>query len=545
MRFLLPGSAVAAFLLTGAGNAAATQAAPALSFPSDDPVIRAIRQEGVERSQVRELGRLMMDVIGPRLTGSPAMTRANDWALEKFAEWGIEARKEQYGTWQGWERGISHIDLISPRIRSLEGMAAAWSPSTDGPVEAGVVILAATDGPEAFEAWLPEVRGRFVLISRPEPSCRPQDNLQWFARPETLARMSDERERSLEAWNRREENAGIEGRNLPEALDAAGAAGIIRSLWSGGWGVNRIFGARTERTPVLDLSCEAYGLVYRLAENGHEPVLRVDAQARFLGEVPVFNTFATIPATDASRAARTERASEPEYVILGGHYDSWDGASGALDNGTGAVVILEAMRILKRAVPDPRRTILAALWNGEEQGLNGSRAFVEDHPEILERTHTVFNLDHGTGPVTFIPMQGFAAAGGRFGEWLAKIPSELAELVSLEIPGMPESGGTDHAAFLCAGVPAFSFHVGAGRAEPLPMGTNRWDTSVYTWHTNRDTSDKIVFEDLRDDAVMTAMLVYLASRDSEPMPRDRRAMPEGSEWPECRPPARSWAEANR
>ncbi len=522
--------------------AEAQEEAAAPSFPSDDPVIRAIWEEGVERSRVMELGRVMMDAIGPRLTGSPAMARANDWAVEKYKEWGIEARKEQYGTWRGWERGISHIDLVAPRVRSLEGMAAAWSPATDGPVEAGVVILADADSPEAFEAWLPEVVGKFVLISRPESSCRPRDNLEWFARPETLARMTEERERAVEAWSKREESAGIERRELPAALDVAGAAGIIRSQWSEGWGVNKIFGTGTERTPLLDLSCEAYGLVYRLAENGQEPVLRVDAQARFLGEVPVFNAIAEIPG-----AAEPPGAAELEYVILGGHYDSWDGSSGALDNGTGAVAIMEAMRILKKAVPNPRRTIIGALWNGEEQGLNGSRAFVEDHPEILENTHTVFNVDHGAGPVTFIPMQGFAAAGGRFGEWLAKIPSELSDLVTLEIPGMPEAGGTDHASFLCAGVPAFSFHVGAGRSGDISMGDNRWDTTVYTWHTNRDSFDKIIFEDLRDDAVMTAMLVYLASEDPEPMPRDRRAMPEdedGEEWPECRPPARSTGEPN-
>ncbi|WP_420633074.1 M28 family peptidase [Candidatus Palauibacter sp.] len=513
----------------------ATQAAVAQSFPSDDPVIRAIWEEGVERSQVYALGQVMMDSIGPRLTGSSAMAGANDWAVARYAEWGIEAYKERYGTWRGWERGISHIDLVSPRVRSLEGMAAAWSPATDGPVEADVVVLADAGGPEAFEAWLPEVRGKFVLISRPESSCRPEDNLEWFARPETLARMTEERERAAREWREREENTGLDRRLLPEALDAAGAAGIIRSQWSEGWGVNKIFGTGAERAPVVDLSCEAYGLVYRLAENGQGPVLRVDARARFLGEVPVFNAIAEIPGT----------AEPEEYVILGGHYDSWDGSDGALDNGTGAVAIMEAMRILKRAVPNPRRTIIGALWNGEEQGLNGSRAFVEDHPEILARTHTVFNVDHGNGPVTFIPMQGFAGAAGRFGDWLGKIPSELADLVTLEIPGMPESGGTDHASFLCAGVPAFSFHVGAGRGDDSPMDINRWDTSIYTWHTNRDSFDKIIFEDLRDDAVMTALLVYLASEDPDRMPRDQRAMPGGSQWPDCRPPARSYGQSNR
>ena len=523
-------STLAAPAMPGADRAAAAQ-----SFPSDDPVIRAIWEEGVERSQVYQLGQVMMDSIGPRLTGSPAMAGANDWALAKYAEWGIEAYKEQYGTWRGWERGITHIDLVAPRVRTLEGMAAAWSPATDGPVEAEVVILPDAGSPEAFDTWLPEIRGKFVLISRHESSCRPTDNIEWFARPETMTRMTGDRERAIAEWSERVENTGAGARVLPEALDAAGAAGIIRSQWSEGWGVNKIFGTRTARAPVLDLSCEAYGLLYRLAENDQGPVLRVDARARFLGEVPVFNAIAEIPGT----------ADPEEYVILGGHYDSWDGSDGALDNGTGAVAIMEAMRILRSAVPNPRRTIIGALWNGEEQGLNGSRAFVEDHPEILERTHTVLNVDHGNGPVTFIPMQGFAGAAGRFGEWLAKIPSELSDLVTLEIPGMPESGGTDHASFLCAGVPAFSFHVGAGRGDGSPMDINRWDTSIYTWHTNRDSFDKIIFEDLRDDAVMTALLAYLASEDVEMMPRDQRAMPDGSQWPECRPPARSSGESNR
>ncbi len=534
-RVLFVCSLASLSVLAAPARPGVTQAAAAQSFPSDDPVIRAIWEEGVERSQDYELGQVMMDSIGPRLTGSPGMTRANDWSVAKYAEWGIEAYKEQYGTWRGWERGISHVDLVSPRVRSLEGMAAAWSPATDGPVEADVVILADAGSPEAFEAWLPAVRGKFVLISRAETSCRPLDNVEWFARPETLARMTDEREQSVAAWREREGNTGVDRRVLPERLEAAGAAGIIRSQWSAGWGVNKIFGTRAERAPVFDLSCEAYGLVYRLAENGQEPVLRGNAEARFLGEVPVFNAIARIPGS----------AQPEEFVILGGHYDSWDGGSGTLDNGTGAVVIMEAMRILKAAVPNPRRTIIGALWNGEEQGLNGSRAFVEDHPEILERTHTAFNSDHGTGPVTFIPMQGFAAAGGYFGDWLARVPSAYADLVTLEIPGSPESGGTDHASFVCAGVPAFSFHVGAGRSDDLPMGTNRWDTSIYTWHTNRDTFDKIIFEDLRDDAVMTAMLVYLAAADPESMPRDRRVMTEGAEWPECRSPARSSAESTR
>ena len=136
VRVLLTYSVVSLPILTGVPRSALAQ-----SFPSDDPVIRQIWEEGVERSQVYELGQVMMDSIGPRLTGSPAMAAANDWAVAKYAQWGIDARKEQYGTWRGWERGISHIDLVSPRVRSLEGMAAAWSPATDA--AAGLVAASA------------------------------------------------------------------------------------------------------------------------------------------------------------------------------------------------------------------------------------------------------------------------------------------------------------------------------------------------------------------------------------------------------------------
>ena len=197
-------------VLTAPAQPGTTQVAVAQSFTSDDPVIRMIWDEGVERSQIYELGQVIMDLIGPRLTGSPGMARANDWSVAKYAEWGIEAYKEQYGTWRGWERGISHVDLISPRVRSLEGMAAAWSPATEGPVEAEVVILTDAGNSVAFESWLPEVSGKFVLISRPETSCRPQDNVEWFARPETLARINEERRQAVAAWRQREENTGVD-----------------------------------------------------------------------------------------------------------------------------------------------------------------------------------------------------------------------------------------------------------------------------------------------------------------------------------------------
>ena len=244
------------------------------------------------------------------------------------------------------------------------------------------------------------------------------------------------------AWNERVRRTGMSPAQLADALASAGARGILTLRWSNGWGVNKIFGAQTRRIPTLDLSCEDYGLVFRLAENNQGPKLRLEADAQFLGQVPVFNTIATIPGTEKPN----------EYVLLSAHFDSWDGASGATDNATGTVTMMEAMRILKKVYPNPKRTIIVGHWGGEEQGLNGSRAFAEDHPEIVEGLQALFNQDNGTGRVVNISMQGLTSAGAHFGRWFAQLP-ERSRAHRLRIPGTG-GGGSDYASFVCAGAPA-------------------------------------------------------------------------------------------
>ena len=509
----------------------------AQTFPTNDPIIRKIWEEGMDRSKVYDLAQVLTDSIGPRLTGSPGMNAAHDWAVKMFRSWGIEARNEQYGTWRGWRRGITHIDLIAPRVRTLEGTMLAWSPGTNGPVEAPVVVFPDVASPAEFEAWLPEARGKFVAISFAEPTCRPDDNWREFSPPGLFERMQRERQAAREAWNARLSRAGVDARTLPGRLEAAGAVGILTSLWSQGWGVNKIFQARTERAVTLDLSCEDYGLVFRLAERGQGPVLRVNAEAEFLGEVPVFNTIAEIRGTE----------KPDEYVLLSAHFDSWDGASGATDNATGTVTMMEAMRILKAVYPNPKRTILVGLWGGEEQGLNGSRAFAEDHPEVVQGLQALFNQDNGTGRVTTISMQGLVDAGAHFGRWFAQIPEEITRHIDLVVPGFPGSGGSDYASFVCYGAPAFS------------LSSLHWAYGTYTWHTNRDTFDKIVIDEVKNNAVLTAMLAYLASEDPQKISRTQREfvasatrqaaagpgprMP--TSWPQCQKPARSSAESTR
>ncbi len=493
--------------------------ARAQSFPVEDAVLRRIWSEGTDNSHLYRLAQTLLDSIGPRLTGTPGLQSAHDWAVAMYRQWGIPARNEQYGTWRGWRRGTSHIDLIHPRVRSLAGRLLAWSPGTSGTVEGGVVVLGAATTPEEFARWLPEVRGRFVLTSFPQPTCRPDENWQEFALPASFERLRQERTENQQQWAERVRAAGG-ARELGRRLEEAGALGVITSTWSGGWGVNRIFDARTETVPTLDLSCEDYGLVYRLTQHGQGPVLRVQADAEFLGDVPVFNTLAEIRGVERPN----------EYVMLSAHFDSWDGASGATDNGTGTLTMMEAMRILRAAYPRPKRTILVGHWSGEEQGLNGSRAFVADNPRIVRGLQALFNQDSGTGRVTQISMQGFTGAGANFGRWLSRVPTEISRHITLTLPGTPASGGTDHAAFVCAGAPAFN------------LTALEWNYRTYTWHTNLDTFDKLVFDDLRNNAILTAMLAYLAADDPQLVPRDRR---QSVRWPECQPPARSQAESTR
>jgi hypothetical protein len=341
--------------------------------------------------------------------------------------------------------------------------------------------------------------------------------------------MVKERTEYRAAWAARIKRTGLTNKALQLALEGAGAKGVLTSNWSQGWGVFRVFDGKTQTVPAAVLSCEDYGLVYRLAEKKQGPVLRVTAESQDLGEVPVFNTIATIP------AARPE-----EYVVLSAHFDSWDGASGATDNGSGTMVMMEAMRILKLAYPNPKRTIVVGHWSGEEQGLNGSRAWAADHPEVVKGMQALFNQDNGTGRVVNMNAAGLMDGGAFLSDWLSKVPGEITgNFRSFGIPGSPAGGGSDNASVACYGAPGFG------------LGSLPWEYFSYTWHTNRDTYDKLVLSEVRNNATLTAMLTYLAAQDPEQMPRVRRVMPlnprtgEQTTWPECSPAARSFAEYTR
>ncbi len=492
-------------------------------WAQEDAVIQNIIEEGQNNSQLKILAHELLDEIGPRLVGTPQMQKAHDWAVAKYQQWGISAYKEQWGTWKGWERGASHFDMLSPRFQTLEGRQLAWNPSTPKKgITAAVTHYPQFKDSMAFQRWLLTIKGKHVLVSMPQLTGRPDYNWEEFATEASFDKMKEAREAQTQAWNDNLSKTGYNSRSIIKVLEEAGAAGIISSYWSRGFGVNKVFSARTEKIPMIDLGMEDYGMLYRLAEHNREPVVKIVALSKDLGDVPTFNTIAKIEGSEY----------QDEYVILSAHFDSWDGGTGATDNGTGTLVMMEAMRILKKAYPNPKRTILVGHWGSEEQGLNGSRAFVEDHPELLPNIQAVFNQDNGTGRVVKISGSGFVNAYDYLGRWLADVPKEIRNEIETDFPGMPSRGGTDHASFLAAGVPAFN------------LSALNWSYWNYTWHTNRDTYDKVVFDDLQSNAILTAILAYKASNDPEKTSRDKRVMPinertkEITPWPSTRKPRR-------
>jgi hypothetical protein len=391
-------------------------------------------------------------------------------------------------------------------------------------VEAGVTFPPDMASPGDRAAFLASVSGKWVMLSFPQPTCRTDEQWVEFQQPGSGQRMAEARQAGSQRWagNLGVVRGGGSTADLHAALEAAGAAGIITSDWQQAAGTTRVFDADNRATPTFELSCEDYGLVYRLAASGQNPTVRLTAEARNLGEVPVFNVIGEIRGTELPE----------EYVMLSAHYDSWDGASGATDNGTGSVLMLETMRVLSTVYPRPRRTILIGLWSGEEQGLSGSRAFTEDHPEVVAGLQGLWNQDNGTGRVVNMSAHGFVDAGGSIARWLSQVPAEVSGDIDVDLPGSPGGGGSDYASFVCHGAPGFN------------LGALSWDYSSHTWHSNRDTYDKVIFDDVRNNVVLTASLAYLAASDTERVSRRQRTVIAGrgggpGSWPTCRPAQRT------
>ncbi|MGQ0639363.1 MAG: M28 family peptidase [Gemmatimonadaceae bacterium] len=504
------------------------------SFRSDDQVIRRMWRLGMDSSHTERLAQVLMDSIGPRLSGTPGFEAASAWLERTYNGLGITVRRERYGTWRGWRAGDFHMTLTAPRTQVLDVELLSWSVGTNNrPIDAEVVIIPQLADEAAVRQWLGTIRGKFVLSSAAELMCRAPQELQRLARAATVTRLNQRRTENVTQASARLRALAPPNTPQPQGfraaysrLDSAGVAGIGSLNWSNGWGVNKVFAAQSERVPSFDISCEDYGLLHRLATNNQGPRIRFTADAQSTPqEVPMFNVVAELKGTERPN----------EYVMLSAHLDSWGAATGATDNGTGTIMMLEAMRILKAAYPNPKRTILVGHWGGEELGLIGSLAFGEDHPDIVAGLQALFNQDNGTWRVEYLEASGFAKAGVNLSKWWAQLPGDLTDSVKFVVPGGQINMGSDHTAFICRSAPAFRFQ------------SHYDEYRQYTWHTNRDTYDKIVFDDLKQNATIAAMMMYAASEDPEKTPRDQAtlpALPNGQprSWVQCGRARRSFAQ---
>lgn len=480
-------------------------------------IYNQIINEVETHNQLEHLAFELLDEIGPRLVGSPQMKKAHDWVVSTYADWNIKAENIPYGEWKSWQRGTTEITMTSPRIKSIEGTQLAWNSNTKKAVEAEVVAMPVFQSKAEFETWANAVKGKIVMISQYQKSGRPENQWKEHATEEDFDIYKKEKTDDLTAWNNSIKATGKSLRELVKYLENKGAAGFVQSYNTGTMGANRIFYSFAKTVPMVDVSLEDYGLLYRLATNGKSPKIKINTQSKNLGNTQTFNTIATIPG----------KTKPNEYVMLSAHLDSWDGAQGATDNGTGTILMMEVARLIQKYHPNNDRTIVIGHWGSEEQGLNGSRAYIMDRPTEVQKIKVLFNQDSGTGRINYIGGQGFTNSYDYLGNWLQSVPEHIRKHIKTDFPGMPQGGGTDNASFVAAGIPAFN------------LSTQNWDYGQYTWHTNRDTYDKIVFKELEKNVITTTLLTLEAANDPNDISNEKRVLPKDNEWPTVKEPKRN------
>ncbi|MGE3276463.1 MAG: M20/M25/M40 family metallo-hydrolase [Vicinamibacterales bacterium] len=456
---------------------------------ADDDALRRIRAEGLERSQVAATFAMLTTTIGPRLTASPAHRRAIEWTQAELRKYGLaNVHAEPWAFGRGWTLERFSIEMLSPRYLPLIGYPKAWSPSTKGRI-AGTPLWLPEATAERLGRPAEDLSGRIVMTAPQQSFLVREDRAVAGGdfRPPAAARSR---------LNRDEQQA------LASALHAAGAAVTLEPNY-GQEGTVFVTGrdAGDEVPPGVVLAAEHYNLVARLLEAGEDVRLAVDVQVRFNDDDPnAYNVVAEIPGTDPDIGG--------EIVMAGAHLDSWHSAAGATDNADGVATLLEAMRILKAAGVQPRRTIRVALWGGEEQGLLGSRAYVAEHltgPDKQaerERYSVYFNLDNGYPPITGFYLEGHEAVQPIVSRSLEPLRDLGATIATTD-----HIGATDHLSFLAVGIPGFQ------------AVQNYVDYDTRTHHTNMDTPERVADADLRQASVVMATVLYEAAMRDEKLPR--------------------------
>jgi hypothetical protein len=457
----------------------------------------ALIREAMDRSEVMANLRYLADVIGPRLTGSPAMRKANDWTVERFREYGLETRLEPWQFGVTWVRGSASLRILAPFARNLAGQSWAWTVGTGGKLLAGPVVRIDASTRDSIAAYAGRVRGAWLLLRSPFPIWNPDGPPMTAADSVAMA----ERRRQLFPPPADTSEEGRKARqqfavDRPYLLRRAGALGILTD-GAKEHGLLTMSGSPNAVSPLpnLVIAHEDYALFDRLIGVGITP--RIEAR--------VENRLGGTPATQWNTVAEIVGSQWPgQVVIVGAHLDSWDLGTGVTDNGAGSMVVLEAARIISRSGLRPKRTIRFILFSGEEQGLLGSRAYAAAHAGEADSVQAVLVLDNGTGRVTGQALQGRDELEQLWHDLLAPVASLGASNVR-----QANKGGTDHLAFVPYGVPAFNY-------DQEPRGYN------HTHHSQVDTYDHAVGPDLQQASAVMAVTAYELANLSNLLPRGAR-----------------------
>ena len=512
-----------------------------------------IRQEALAHSHVMEYASALMDGIGPRLTGSPNLKRANEWTRDQLTAMGCSnAHLEDWGEFgMSWQQENTWVRMTSPDKAVFIAQAAPWSPATKGAVSA-VAVWADIKEEKDFDTYKGKLNGKIVLLGEmrevkpvDKPLFTRYDDAelkkleQYPIRPQNFQAFFERYVKRMEFQQKLGQflaNEGVLAVILPsrDGENGGGSGGTFFDDNGSGFGPRPYQHDQMNPLPVAVMAIENYGRAYRLLKANLPVTLELNIDTKFLGEHEHgFDTVAEIPGTDPKL--------KDEVVMVGGHLDSWAAGTGATDNGAGSVVAMEVMRVLNALHVKPRRTIRIALWTGEEQGLLGSHGYVDQHfghiprstePDQLklgewmrkasgpvqvkpeqEKLSGYFNVDNGSGKIRGIYLQGNAAAGPIFAQWMAPLKDVGVTTLTLQ-----NTGGTDHLGFDAVGIPGFQFI-----QDPVEYSTR-------THHSNADVYERIQRDDMMQAAVILAAYVYdAAMRDNmlprKPLPKPAPAAP--------------------
>ena len=503
-----------------------------------------IRDEEFNHSHVMEYAGGLSDDIGPRLSGSPAMMRADDWARSQLTTMGCKnVRHESWGEFgMAWTQINTSLALVKPANSVFVAQATPWSPSTNGTVNADVVHLTELTSENDLARWKGMLKGRIVLYEQapfdanqgPEMVHDTAEKLAEIAQYPLNGDMNDQyattpamlalyrkffqsiafRERVGKFFA----DEGVVAVLIPGGSDSALHVDIFDSF-----GMSIYRADHKQPIPEAVVATQAWGRMQRLLDNKVPVTVSLNIATHFGDEhVPGYNVLAEIPGTDPKL--------KDEVVMVGGHLDSWYAGTGATDNGAGVAVAIEAMRVLNALHVQPRRTIRIALWSGEEQGVLGSQAYVAKHfadihfstsPDDAATVNIVkpivapptaksegalldayYNMDDGTGKLLGIYTEGNQGVSDIFSQWMKPLGDLGLTTISTR-----NFGATDHAAFQLAGLPGFQFI-----QDPR-------DYVSRTHHTSLDTYEHLSEPDLKQAAVIEAIFLYNTAMRDTMLPR--------------------------